>query len=238
MFDGLVLDNGLDEKFMDLDNLIKKLNYQFKNSALLKAALTHRSVPGNNNERLEFLGDSVLNCVIASVLYERFPKAKEGELSRLRASLVKGETLAKLAQEFELSHYLRLGAGEIRSGGAQRESILADALEAVIGAIYLDSTFDNCKELVLSWFEPRLNAVASIDLKDPKTELQEYLQAKKYPLPIYTIISITGEPHAQFFNIQCRVADLNLSSEGHGRSRRKAEQEAAKNLLELLKNES
>lgn len=221
---------------MDLDTLIKKLNYQFNNLALLKAALTHRSVPGNNNERLEFLGDSVLNCVIATTLYQRFPKAKEGELSRLRASLVKGETLAKLAKEFDLSHYLRLGAGEIRSGGAERESILADALEAVIGAIYLDANFDACKELVLSWFGPRLDAVASFDLKDPKTELQEYLQAKKYPLPIYSIIAITGEAHAQLFHIQCQVAELNLVSEGQGRNRRKAEQEAAKNLLEILKN--
>jgi ribonuclease-3 len=225
------------KKIMDLDILITKLNYQFNNPILLKAALTHRSVPGNNNERLEFLGDSVLNCVIATALYQRFPQAKEGELSRLRANLVKGETLAKLAQEFELSHYLRLGAGEIRSGGAQRESILADALEAVIGAIYLDSNFDICKSLILSWFDPRLNAVASTDLKDPKTELQEYLQAKKYPLPNYAIVEITGEAHAQFFHIQCQVAELSLISEGHGRSRRKAEQEAAKNLLELLKHE-
>lgn len=220
---------------LNLDNLIEKLHYKFHNVNLLRAALTHRSVHGENNERLEFLGDSLLNCIIAAALYQRYPTAKEGELSRLRASLVKGETLAIVAQEFELNKYIRLGTGELRSGGAQRESILADALEAIIGAIYLDSDFSVCEKLVLSWFSDRLSLGSISDnLKDPKTLLQEYLQAQKLPLPLYTILSIEGEAHAQIFHIECRVPDLNQTATGKGRSRRKAEQEAARKLLVLI----
>jgi ribonuclease III len=219
----------------NLANLIEKLHYKFQDESLLRAALTHRSVHGENNERLEFLGDSLLNCIIALAIYQHYPTAKEGELSRLRASLVKGETLAILAQQFELNKYIRLGPGELRSGGAQRESILADALEAIIGAIYLDSDFQVCKELVLSWFADRLSlSDISDNLKDPKTLLQEYLQAQKLPLPLYTILSVTGEAHAQMFHIECRVPDLNQVAAGIGRSRRKAEQEAARKLLLLI----
>lgn len=220
---------------LNLDNLIEKLQYRFNNVNLLRAALTHRSVHGENNERLEFLGDSLLNCIIAAALFQRYPTAKEGELSRLRANLVKGETLAIVAQEFELNKYIRLGTGELRSGGAQRESILADALEAIIGAIYLDSDFSACEKQVLSWFSDRLSLDSiSNNLKDPKTLLQEYLQAQKLPLPLYTIVSIEGEAHAQIFHIECRVPDLNFAATGKGRSRRKAEQEAARKLLVLI----
>lgn len=221
---------------MNYETLTKKINYQFKNLALLEAALTHRSVAGVNNERLEFLGDSILNCIIASTLYQRHLKAKEGELSRLRASLVKGDTLAELAQEFALSPYLRLGPGEQRSGGAQRESILADAIEALIGAIYLDSNFETCEQLVLSWFEKRLvNLTLANNLKDPKTQLQEILQAHRYGLPVYTVVATTGEAHDQMFYIECYLAELNLRAEGQGKSRRRAEQEAAEKILMQMK---
>lgn len=219
----------------EIDYLAKKLNYVFMDSALLNAALTHRSVRGNNNERLEFLGDSILNFIIAEALFHKYPKAKEGELSRLRALLVKGETLAVLANEFSLGDYLRLGVGELKSGGAQRESILADALEAIIGAIYLDGGFESCKQRILEWYESRFqNITPNKLLKDPKTRLQELLQANKYPLPAYDILKIEGEAHEQTFYVTCHVEGFNTATQGKGRSRRKAEQEAAKKFLVMF----
>ena len=218
-----------------LDLLYTKLGYQFGDATLLEAALSHRSIRGTNNERLEFLGDSIINFVIAAVLYQRCPAAKEGELSRLRASLVRGETLADVAQELELGQYLRLGAGELKSGGFRRRSILADAMEAVIGAIYLDNGLDACRECILTWFHHRLNDVLQRDGdKDPKTRLQEYLQSQRKPLPIYAITNISGEAHQQTFHIMCQIESLNLTAEGSGTSRRNAEQHAAQCLLKQL----
>ncbi len=207
-----------------LKKLENRLNYKFNDLEKLKSALTHRSVRANNNERLEFLGDSIVNFVIAFALYQKFPRAKEGELSRLRATLVKGEAMAELAQEFCLGDYLILGVGELRSGGAKRESILADAMEAVIGAIYLDANFEICQQTVLAWYQSRLdNLEKGMQLKDPKTLLQEYLQARKIALPDYQVMAVEGESHSQQFRILCSVSALNMLTEGMGTSRRKAE---------------
>lgn len=221
----------------DLYLLSKKIGYSFKKIELFKAALTHRSVRGSNNERLEFLGDSIVNFIIAEALYTRLPFAKEGELSRLRANLVKGETLAELARELNLGHYLNLGPGELKSGGFRRESILADAIEAVIAAIYLDGGISECQQCVLKWYTERLQQQAlQLYIKDAKTKLQEYLQSKGLELPNYEVISIQGEAHEQTFHVSCVVASLAVKAEGGGSSRRKAEQEAAKNLLALLEH--
>lgn len=217
-----------------IEALLRKLDYKFKNLDLLTAALTHRSVRGLNNERLEFLGDSLLNFIIAEQLYKNFLVAEEGELSRLRALLVKGETLAEIAQEFKLGDYLRLGPGELKSGGFTRKSILADAFEAIIGAIYLDSDFPTACKCVLRFFESRIKKVHLITKKDPKTRLQEYLQAKHLSLPRYEILSIEGEAHAQLFHIECRVSGLSYVTTSVGSTRRKAEQLAAEKFLELL----
>lgn len=218
-------------------NLTQLLGYEFKNPKLLEAAMTHRSIRGFNNERLEFLGDSIINLLIAEALYHRFPHLREGELSRLRSSLVKGETLAKLAREFSLGSYLRLGAGEIKTGGAKRDSILADAMEAIIAAIYLDSNFETIQSLVTKWFGKWLhNLNPSQPLKDPKTRLQEFLQHRKYPLPIYEMTNVTGQAHAQTFTIRCSVETLDISGTGIGHTRRRAEQQAAEKLLNLLEN--
>lgn len=219
-----------------IEKLIQKLGYNFSSNLLLEAALSHRSVGNQNYERLEFLGDSILNFVIAAELFRRYPKAKEGELSRLRASLVNGETLAALANEFKIGEYLRLGIGELKSGGANRKSILADALEAIIGAIYLDSDLLACQRCISSWFTTRLEDLSSLSVpKDAKTRLQEYLQANKLPLPEYKILSIEGEAHLQTFHVICQVEGLSQSTQGTDTSRRKAEQQAAKKLLQLLK---
>jgi ribonuclease III len=219
----------------NIEKLAQRLGYHFKDPLLLEAALSHRSVGNHNNERLEFLGDSILNFIIAAELYRLYPKAKEGELSRLRASLVNGDTLAALSNEFNIGDYLRLGVGELRSGGFRRQSILADALEAIIGAIYLDADLLTCQERILGWFAKRLQDLSSLDIpKDAKTELQEYLQAHKLPLPEYSILSMQGEAHAQTFNVECRIAGSEFRGVGTGSSRRKAEQQAAKKILELL----
>jgi ribonuclease III len=218
-----------------LDSLMQKLGYKFKDITLLQAALTHRSVKGKNNERLEFFGDAFLNFIIAEQLYILFDTAKEGELSRWRASLVNGETLAEIAKEFRLGEYLRLGPGELKSGGFTRKSILADALEAIIGAIYFDANFGVCRDRVLNWFKTRLKAIHPYVEKDPKTKLQEYLQAKHLPLPRYEILALEGEAHAQLFHIKCQVAGFSFATEGTGSSRRKAEQFAAEKYLDLLK---
>ncbi|MDS4029698.1 MAG: ribonuclease III [Candidatus Contendobacter sp.] len=209
------------------------LNYAFRQPGLLEEALTHRSAAPRHNERLEFLGDALLNLVIAEYLFQCYPQASEGELSRLRATLVKGEALAELARGLKLGEELRLGQGELRSGGPQRESILADALEAIFGAVYLDGGLDACRALILRLYQDDLVGLASAsELRDPKTRLQEYLQARQQPLPIYSVLEIHGEPHAQTFTVECAVADRRAVAMGS--SRRKAEQDAARRLLEQL----
>lgn len=219
-----------------IEVLCYRLGYTFKNLELLEDALSHRSFRGNkNNERLEYLGDAALNFVIAAVLFRQNKLAREGELSRLRASLVQGETLTHLAQEFELGNYLRLGAGELKTGGAQRKSILADGLEAVVGAIYLDGGFEACEKCILRWYKTRLENVETVpELKDPKTRLQEYLQARQLPLPVYTILILEGPAHQQLFKVECQLNGLPYKAIGTGSSRRRAEQEAAKQILSQL----
>ena len=198
-------------------------------------ALTHRSFAGRNNERLEFLGDAILNFVAGEALFERFPQAREGQLSRLRARLVKGETLAVLARGFELGEYLRLGSGELKSGGFRRESILADALEALIGAIYLDAGMDVARARVLDWLTNELDGLTLVDTnKDPKTRLQEFLQSRGSELPCYEVVDIQGEPHCRTFFVQCAVDLLKEKTQGHGASRRIAEQVAAAAALVAL----
>lgn len=216
-------------------DLCKALGYQFNDEELLTRALTHRSVRANNNERLEFLGDAILSFVIADALYLRFPKSQEGELSRFRANLVKGETLAQLAHEFEIGQFLRLGTGELKSGGFRRESILADAVEAIIGAIYLDAGIEEARAAILRWFDERIGRVhKQTHTKDAKTRLQEYLQAKYEALPEYEVLRIEGKAHEQTFYVECRIDVLNLSKKGSGTSRRRAEQEAAAKMLQEL----
>lgn len=220
------------------ESLCQKLGYVFSNPQLLEDALCHRSFHTNNNERLEFLGDATLSFIITDALFRKYPQAKEGELSRLRANLVRGDTLAELALQFELGKYLHLGVGELKSGGLQRTSILADAMEAIIGAIYMDAGIEACAERILAWYASRLDNYKQLpELKDPKTLLQEYLQAYKQALPIYTILSITGVSHQQTFHVQCTIPGLPYTGEGSGRSRRRAEQEAAQKILDLLPNE-
>lgn len=198
-------------------------------------ALTHRSFAGRNNERLEFLGDAILNFVAGEALFERFPQAREGQLSRLRARLVKGETLAILARGFDLGEYLRLGSGELKSGGFRRESILADALEALIGAIYLDAGMDVARQRVLDWLSNELGSLTLVDTnKDPKTRLQEFLQSRATDLPRYEVVDIQGEPHCRTFFVQCEIALLNDKTQGQGASRRIAEQVAAAAALVAL----
>ncbi|MGO3344613.1 MAG: ribonuclease III [Marinomonas sp.] len=215
--------------------LCRRIGYFFADLGLLELALTHRSFAGKNNERLEFLGDSILNYVIAEDLFHRFPKAKEGELSRLRASLVKGDTLAELAREFQLGDYLKLGAGELKSGGYRRDSILADAVEGIIGGMYLDAGMDVCREHIIAWYKERLDATSlKIVTKDAKTRLQEFLQARKHGLPQYEVVKIVGEPHDQTFFVHCQTELNDKAIEGKGNSRRIAEQNAATKALKQL----
>ncbi|WP_166251542.1 ribonuclease III [Marinobacter salicampi] len=223
----------------DLDQLQRRLGYQFREPERLLLALTHRSFGNQNNERLEFLGDSIVNMVIAEYLYGCFEGAREGQLSRLRARMVKGVTLAEIGREFELGQYLRLGSGELKSGGYRRDSILADAVESIIGAIYLDSDFETCRTQVLRWFDERLQNLNIQDTqKDPKTRLQEYLQSRQFPLPQYDVISVEGEAHAQTFHVSCALSSLDRTTTGVGSSRRIAEQQAARSALKALGVES
>lgn len=218
-----------------LDRLERQIGYQFTDQSLLTLALTHRSFAGRNNERLEFLGDAVLNFVAGEALYTRFAQAREGQLSRLRARLVKGETLAILAKRFSLGDYLRLGSGELKSGGFRRESILADALEAIIGAIYLDAGMDCARDRVLDWLTSEFETLTLVDTnKDPKTRLQEFLQARGHELPRYEVVDIQGEPHCRTFWVECQVALLDSKTRGEGASRRIAEQVAAAQALRAL----
>ncbi len=219
-----------------LSQLVHRLGYQFNQPVLLEQALTHRSYKGQHNERLEFLGDAVLSLVIAEALFQAFPKTREGDLTRMRAALVKGITLAEIAQELDLSDYLRLGPGELKSGGYRRESILADALEAILGAIYLDSGMDACKERILHWFASRLKHITPGEQKDSKTRLQEYLQGLRKPLPQYDVIATEGEAHQQLFTVRCTVPGMTPFV-ATGSSRRKAEQDAANMALEKIKHD-
>ncbi|MEZ5589474.1 MAG: ribonuclease III [Gammaproteobacteria bacterium] len=217
-----------------MTSFARRLGYTFTDDVLLRTALTHRSATGTNNERLEFLGDSILNFVIAEALFEHYPKAREGELSRLRASLVKGDTLADAARAIELGDYLNLGSGELKSGGFRRDSILADALEALLAAVYLDSDFATCRALIRRLFGQQLAALPAADqLKDPKTRLQEALQARQQALPVYDVLAVSGEPHDQKFTVRCTI-DNGLVTIAEGASRRKAEQEAARQALKEL----
>ena len=221
-----------------INRFYKAIGYTFQDKTLLTLALSHRSIGKENNERLEFLGDSIVNFIIAEALFEKESEATEGDLSRMRASLVKGETLAEVAKDFDLGEYLKLGPGEIKSGGHKRSSILAGALEGLIGAIYLDADFEVCQKVVLNWFEGRLKDTTLDQIyKDPKTELQEYLQARKLPIPEYKLINTTGAAHKQEFFVECYVETLNKSVKEQGMSRRKAEQNAAEQMLKELKRD-
>jgi ribonuclease-3 len=213
----------------------ERLGYEPHDLALFRAALTHRSAPGANNERLEFLGDAVVNLLIAHRLYQVFPLATEGELSRLRARLVSREPLAEIAVSLGVGETLQLGSGELRSGGFRRQSILADALEALCGAIFLDGGLGAAEPIIARLFTERIAALPSPEaLKDPKTRLQEYLQSRSLTLPRYLILGIEGEDHAQTFRVSCEVPGLALRVEGGGSSRRRAEQQAAQAMLEAI----
>src|SRR5690606_22538468 len=219
--------------------LYRQLGYQFADSALLDRALTHRSAGGSHNERLEFLGDAIVNLIVAEALFAQFPDTREGDLTRMRASLIKGQTLAELARELQLGEYLRLGSGEMKSGGHRRESILADALEAIIGAIYLDGGMEVCRQRVLIWFGARLQQVAPGETnKDPKTRLQEWLQARSRALPLYSVRATLGEAHNQHFEIDCRIPSVDQLFTGSGSSRRAAEQAAAEAAIDYLERQS
>lgn len=212
---------------------LPSLGHDFRQPALLRQALTHRSFGADHNERLEFIGDSVLNCTIALTLYRRFPQIPEGELSRVRATLVNKDTLHRLAQSFDLGKSVRLGEGELRSGGASRPSILADTLEALFGAILLDAGFDAAQEAVLRVYREDLDRLDPGDLtKDPKTRLQELLQARRLPVPEYAIVRATGEAHLQTFEVVCRIPALGIEATGAGANRRAAEQAAAADAYE------
>lgn len=220
---------------MKLDKLCRKLGYHFHNRDLLTQALTHRSANACNNERLEFLGDSALSMVIAEVLYEQYPTLSEGKLSRLRSLLVRGETLSELALELNLGDYLILGQGEMKSGGFRRKSILADAVEAIFAAIYLDGGFSSVQKIIVQLYQSRLSdSNFEHSLKDNKTRLQEYLQGNKAPIPVYELYDTTGDEHDQVFHVRCCLPSTQQTTTASGSSRRKAEQQAAKAMLEAL----
>ena len=215
--------------------LKNSLNYEFNDVRLLEQSLTHRSAAGTNNERLEFLGDAVLDFVISEVVFRAHPLAPEGDLSRLRASLVKDTSLAKVAADLGLGEHLILGSGERRTGGHRRESILADALEAIFGAVYLDAGFDAAAKFIERVFGTRLQDFPSVDeLRDPKTQLQEWLQARQMGLPDYELIKVSGQAHRQTFEVSCSVSGLPTATTGSGTTRRNAEQQSAERMLAEL----
>lgn len=215
--------------------LYKAIGYTFNDVALLEQALTHRSAAKLHNERLEFLGDAILGMVIGETLYKRFPEVPEGKLTRMRSTLVKGDTLAELAREASMGELLHLGPGELKSGGHRRSSILADAVEALLGAIYLDAGMDAVCSVIYRLWESRIAGLnPNAHPKDSKTRLQEYLQGRKLPLPTYEVTSISGKDHAQVFEVCCKVTTLDSAILASGNSRRKAEQEAARLTLEKL----
>jgi len=218
--------------------LEKTLQYRFQDASLLQQALTHRSASNRNNERLEFLGDAVLDFVVSEVLYEVRPEASEGDLSKLRASLVKDESLAELALQLGLGEHLILGTGERKTGGHRRESILADALEAIFGAVFLDNGFQAAKELINRVYEERYRDLPNVgDLRDPKTRLQEWLQARKMALPDYELANVSGQDHKRRFSVTCTVIEESAVTNGESTTRRKAEQKAARKMIELLTGE-
>lgn len=221
-----------------LKRLASRLGYHFINPDLMVLALTHRSFSGKNNERLEFLGDAILNFVIGEALFHDFPEAKEGPLSRLRATLVREETLAVIARQFELGDFIRLGSGELKSGGFRRDSILADTVEALIGAMYLDSGIEATKARILAWYADEFKQLTLIDThKDPKTVLQEWLQSKGYELPSYLVVDTKGEPHERTFFVECVVNMPKITTSAQGNSRRAAEREAAKKAWQQISGE-
>jgi len=221
-----------------LAKLSRKIGYEFHNPTLLIQALTHRSAKGAHNERLEFLGDSILGFVIAESLFNQFPNEDEGDLTRMRSSLVKGVTLAEIGRGFNLGDYLILGPGELKSGGHRRDSILEDAVEAIIGAIFIDSNSVLCKEIILTWFADRLAIIKpGIGQKDPKTRLQEFLQSRKIALPLYEVTHTSGQSHNQQFTVRCTTSVIKTDVVAKGTSRRKAEQAAAQQVLELIEHD-
>lgn len=223
---------------MDLEGFGFKIGHRFTEPELLHRALTHRSYGAAHNERLEFLGDSVVNCAVALELYRKFPALTEGELSRLRANLVNQQSLAAVAQQYAFGERLRLGEGELKSGGARRPSILADAVEAVVGAAFLDGGFEAARKVVRTLLGGALDTVdPAVSGKDPKTLLQEYLQARKIALPQYAVVATRGEAHEQQFQVECVIPELRIRSLGEGSSRRGAEQEAARQAYELATRE-
>jgi ribonuclease III len=218
---------------MDLESFRELIGYRFSDADLLTRAFTHRSHSAAHNERLEFLGDSVVNCVVALALYRKFPGLSEGELSRVRASLVSQPSLARIAQAHDFGVHLRLGEGEIKSGGARRPSMLADAVEAVVGAAFLDGGFAAAQIVVEMLFREALDKVdPRTSGKDAKTQLQEYLQSRKLPLPHYSVTATRGEAHEQLFEVECNVPELGIRTRGEGTSRRSAEQQAARAAYE------
>ena len=222
-------------KEAQLDSFCRKIGYAFKQLSLLREALTHRSHSAGHNERLEFLGDGVLNCAIAGLIFRRFPDLTEGDLSRLRANLVNQQALSEIALGLNLGELIRFGDGELKSGGNRRPSILADGLEAVLGAVYLDSSFADAEKVVSTLYMPILQDIDPKVLgKDPKTLLQEYLQRHKLALPAYSIISTMGKAHKTQFKVECIVPKFNIRTIGEGTSRRSAEQEAAKHAYEQV----
>lgn len=219
----------------NIEKLCRKIEYTFTNEQLLLEALTHRSVGSVNNERLEFLGDSVLNFVVAEELFYLLPNASEGDLSRLRASVVKKESLVEIAKTLQLGDYITLGSGELKSGGFRRESILADAVEAIMGAVLRDAGFETCKSLILRLCKVKIEqTVIEGPEKDAKTKLQEYLQSRRYRLPEYIVTDIQGKAHQQTFSVECVIKELKMLTNGNGRSRRIAEQEAAQKAIEKI----
>jgi len=215
-----------------------RLNYRFTNKRLLSQALTHRSYSTDHNERLEFLGDAILSYTIAELLYSRFPQCNEGDLSRMRSNLVKGHTLTDIALELNLGPSLKLGSGEAKSGGRRRASILADAVEALIGAVHLDADIETSKSLIQRFFSARLSELDPQNPgKDPKTQLQELLQSRKIPLPKYKLKKTTGKAHEQVFEVECLVGSLEAPVSGRGGSRREAEQDAARAVLGQLQDD-
>ena len=220
----------------DLDDLQSRLGYRFKDLRHLESALTHRSMGPLHNERLEFLGDSIVNFVVAEALFRRYPEAQEGKLTRMRASLVRGQSLSQLARRLQLGETIRLGSGERKSGGRRRDSILADAMEAVIGAIFLDSGMAACQSCITTWLESELASVNPNQVdKDPKTALQEWLQREKKELPVYRVLEVLGPAHQQTFRVQVQVDSLDQYTVGTGASRREAEQAAAADALSQLR---
>jgi ribonuclease-3 len=211
-----------------INALLKKLEYSFSDMGLLDEALTHRSYSSKNNERLEFLGDGILNFVIAHELFKQYPDVQEGDLSRLRANLVNKDSLAEIAGYLELGEVISLGSGELKSGGFRRPSILADAVESILGAVYCDGGFELCRELIVRLYANRLALSMDLQsLKDPKTQLQELLQSRHFSLPDYQVTTITGQAHAQVFHVKCSIDKMKVEVTGEGKSRRKAEQIAA-----------